>query len=53
MADGRFWHPKFEYERTRQIIVLARAIRKLQQEEGLESWPAMLAGGESQVVGLC
>ncbi|BEI93890.1 uncharacterized protein CcaverHIS019_0603490 [Cutaneotrichosporon cavernicola] len=39
-----FWHPKFEYERTRQIIVLLRAIRKLQTKEGIEGWPAMLAG---------
>jgi hypothetical protein len=36
------------YERTRQVIVLLRAVRKLQQENGLESWPIVFAGGESE-----
>lgn len=48
LADDRFWHPKFEYERTRQVIVLLRAVRRLQQEEGLSDWPVVFAGGESQ-----
>lgn len=43
---GRFWHPKFEYERTRQVIVLLRAIRRLQKENDCESWPVVFAGGE-------
>ncbi|KLT45013.1 Endonuclease/exonuclease/phosphatase [Cutaneotrichosporon oleaginosum] len=39
-----FWHPKFEYERTRQIIVLLRAMRAMQADEDIEAWPALLAG---------
>jgi len=35
------------YERTRQVIVLLRAVRKLQKEHGIESWPIVFAGGES------
>nr|ODN96642.1 hypothetical protein L204_03351 [Cryptococcus depauperatus CBS 7855] len=39
-----FWHPKYTYERTRQALVLTRAIRKWQSEDGLVHWPVLLAG---------
>ncbi|KAL1408888.1 RNA exonuclease ngl2 [Vanrija albida] len=39
-----FWHPRFQYERARQTIVLLRAVRRLQKDKGLESWPVVLAG---------
>lgn len=45
-----FWHPRFQYERARQTIVLLRAVRRLQKEKGLEAWPVVLAGGEFRAV---
>ncbi|KAL7419277.1 RNA exonuclease ngl2 [Cryptotrichosporon argae] len=39
-----FWHPKFAYERARQVVVLLRAIRKLQAEQGCEDWSVVLSG---------
>ncbi|ORX37437.1 Endonuclease/exonuclease/phosphatase [Kockovaella imperatae] len=39
-----FWHPKFSYERIRQLIVLARAIQTFKQNEVRTPWPTILAG---------
>ncbi|GFZ46087.1 hypothetical protein JCM24511_04333 [Saitozyma sp. JCM 24511] len=39
-----FWHPKFVYERVRQLIILTRAIKEFQKDNDCESWPAVLSG---------
>ena len=47
-----FWHPKFSYERIRQLIVLLRAIQAFKKEHDCDSWPTVLAGGESMFIQL-
>ncbi|KAG8990505.1 hypothetical protein FRB90_001737 [Tulasnella sp. 427] len=40
-----FWHPKFTYERARQIGILVNTVRRLQaSDERYRDWPAYLAG---------
>ncbi|ODO05986.1 hypothetical protein I350_05047 [Cryptococcus amylolentus CBS 6273] len=39
-----FWHPMYAYERTRQALLLVRAIRRFQGVHGLEGWPVVFAG---------
>ncbi|WVQ76964.1 hypothetical protein IAR50_006643 [Cryptococcus sp. DSM 104548] len=39
-----FWHPMYAYERTRQALLLVRAIRRFQAEHDLASWPVVFAG---------
>ncbi|KAG8945088.1 hypothetical protein FRC04_001249, partial [Tulasnella sp. 424] len=40
-----FWHPKFTYERARQIGILVNTVRRIQASEPrYRTWPAYLAG---------
>ncbi|KAJ7487688.1 Endonuclease/exonuclease/phosphatase [Mycena galericulata] len=39
-----FWHPRYEYERTRQAGILIREIVKFRSDLHLENWPCLIAG---------
>ncbi|KAF8642337.1 hypothetical protein AX16_009606 [Volvariella volvacea WC 439] len=39
-----FWHPKYTYERIRQVSILLREVIKFQSEHGLDQSPAFLCG---------
>ncbi|KAJ9099774.1 hypothetical protein QFC21_003772 [Naganishia friedmannii] len=43
LVTNRFWHPDYGYERTRQILILMRAMKQFRQTVSPE-WPAYAAG---------
>nr|GAT54910.1 predicted protein [Mycena chlorophos] len=40
-----FWHPKYTYERCRQVGIFKREVGKFATEHHLEHWPCVIAGG--------
>lgn len=46
--DHLFWHPRHQYERSRQVAVLLREIENFRRNENggeFASWPCFFAGG--------
>ncbi|GJE87626.1 endonuclease/exonuclease/phosphatase [Phanerochaete sordida] len=39
-----FWHPRYTYERARQIGILFREITRFREELAKPSWPCLVAG---------
>ncbi|KAG8907569.1 hypothetical protein FRB99_003493 [Tulasnella sp. 403] len=39
-----FWHPKYTYERARQLGILLRCVRQMQEQGDFKTWPAYVAG---------
>lgn len=46
MLTCRFWHPKFAYERVRQVIILLQNLMAFRKEHSCDDWPAVMTGGE-------
>lgn len=47
--DHLFWHPRHQYERSRQVAVLLREIDKFRTEAddgAYADWPCFFAGGK-------
>jgi RNA exonuclease NGL2 len=41
---------RYQYERVRQFIILLRSLRAFQKQHNIESWPAIMAGGQSNIL---